>query len=99
MEITPATSVTRTSKVRVAKKSVPKSGNEATPVAAKKPPAVKRARKVVAKKLVVSASVDVAAMVAEAAYYRAEHRQFTPGHELEDWLAAEQQVLADIQGK
>ena len=32
------------------------------------------------------------AMVAEAAYFRAEHRGFCPGHELEDWLAAEIEV-------
>ena len=27
-----------------------------------------------------------------AAYYRAERRGFTPGHELEDWLEAESEV-------
>lgn len=32
------------------------------------------------------------AMVAEAAYYRAEARGFDPGHELDDWLEAEQDV-------
>lgn len=31
-------------------------------------------------------------MIAEAAYYRAERRSFTPGHELEDWLAAEAEI-------
>lgn len=36
------------------------------------------------------------AMVAEAAYFRAERRGFVPGHELEDWLAAESEV-ADMQ--
>lgn len=30
--------------------------------------------------------------IAEAAYYRAEQRGFAPGHELEDWLAAQQQI-------
>jgi hypothetical protein len=34
------------------------------------------------------------AMVAEAAYLRAERRGFTPGHETEDWLAAEIEVDA-----
>ncbi|MGH8316710.1 MAG: DUF2934 domain-containing protein [Steroidobacteraceae bacterium] len=29
------------------------------------------------------------ALIAEAAYYRAEERGFDPGHELEDWLDAE----------
>jgi len=33
-------------------------------------------------------------MIAEAAYYNAEHRGFKPGGELDDWLAAEEQVDA-----
>jgi hypothetical protein len=32
-------------------------------------------------------------MIADAAYYRAECRGFEPGHELEDWLAAENEVV------
>ena len=32
------------------------------------------------------------AMIAEAAYYRAEARGFEAGHELEDWLAAESEI-------
>ncbi len=32
------------------------------------------------------------AMIADAAYFRALQRHFEPGHELEDWLAAEQEV-------
>jgi hypothetical protein len=31
-------------------------------------------------------------MVAEAAYFRAQRRHFDPGHELEDWLAAEAEI-------
>jgi DUF2934 family protein len=31
-------------------------------------------------------------LVALAAYYLAERRRFEPGHELEDWLAAELQI-------
>lgn len=31
--------------------------------------------------------------VAEMAYYKAEKRGFEPGHELEDWLEAEQEYL------
>jgi len=30
--------------------------------------------------------------VAEAAYYRAQQRGFAPGHELEDWLAAQHEI-------
>lgn len=35
--------------------------------------------------------------IAEAAYYRAERRGFGPGHELDDWLAAEKE-LRDSEG-
>lgn len=31
-------------------------------------------------------------MIAEAAYYRAQERGFTPGRELDDWLAAEAEI-------
>jgi Protein of unknown function (DUF2934) len=34
------------------------------------------------------------ALIAEAAYFRAERRGFAPGHEAEDWLAAEAEVDA-----
>jgi hypothetical protein len=41
-------------------------------------------------------------MIAEAAYYRAQQRLFESGYELEDWLAAEDQIdaalrLADLE--
>ncbi len=36
---------------------------------------------------------DRDAKVAELAYYKAESRGFEPGHELEDWLAAEGESL------
>jgi hypothetical protein len=32
--------------------------------------------------------------IAEAAYLRAEQRGFEPGHEIEDWLAAEKEIDA-----
>ena len=38
------------------------------------------------------------ALIAEAAYLRAEHRGFVPGHETEDWLAAEAEVDALLKG-
>jgi hypothetical protein len=31
-------------------------------------------------------------VIAEAAYFRAQRRGFEPGHELEDWLAAELEI-------
>jgi len=35
---------------------------------------------------------DFYQMVSEAAYYRAEKRNFAPGFELEDWAAAEVEI-------
>ena len=35
---------------------------------------------------------EVQRRIAVAAYYRAEQRGFEPGHELEDWIAAEKEV-------
>jgi hypothetical protein len=35
-------------------------------------------------------------MIAVAAYYRALKRSFEPGHELEDWLEAEEEVNATL---
>jgi hypothetical protein len=37
-------------------------------------------------------SESIAEQVAIAAYFKAEARGFEPGHELEDWLAAESEV-------
>jgi len=39
-----------------------------------------------------------AALIAKAAYFRAESRGFAPGHETEDWLAAEAEVDAKLLG-
>ena len=32
-------------------------------------------------------------MIAEAAYYKAESRGFEPGHEMEDWIEAEKEIM------
>lgn len=40
---------------------------------------------------------NVEDMIAEAAYYRAEKRNFSPGHELLDWLEAKNEILKLIQ--
>jgi DUF2934 family protein len=37
-----------------------------------------------------------AALIAEAAFFRAEKRGFAPGHEVADWLAAESEVDARL---
>lgn len=38
-------------------------------------------------------AVDQHKMIAIAAYLRAEQRGFEPGHELDDWLTAEREIV------
>ena len=38
-------------------------------------------------------------LIEEAAYYRAKQRGFEPGHELEDWIQAESEVVARLNGR
>jgi hypothetical protein len=38
----------------------------------------------------------IRAMIAEAAYYRAQKRGFAPGHELQDWIEAEAEVMTRL---
>ena len=35
-------------------------------------------------------------LISEAAYYRAKKRGFAPGHELEDWIQAEAEVMGRL---
>ena len=39
---------------------------------------------------------EIRRLIAEVAYYRAMERGFEPGHELEDWIEAESEVLGRI---
>lgn len=39
---------------------------------------------------------DVRRRIERAAYYKAQARGFTPGYELEDWLAAEREVKQQL---
>lgn len=39
---------------------------------------------------------DIRRLIAEAAYYRAEKRGFTPGAEEQDWCEAEREVRASL---
>ena len=42
-------------------------------------------------------SVNIHSMIAEAAYYKAEKRAFSPGYELYDWLEAKREILKQVQ--
>lgn len=43
-------------------------------------------------------SLDIKAMIAEAAYYKAEKRAFKPGNELRDWLEAKREIIGMVYG-
>ena len=43
-------------------------------------------------------SEETRRQIAEAAYFRAKERGFEPGHELEDWVEAESEVMGRING-
>jgi sterol desaturase/sphingolipid hydroxylase (fatty acid hydroxylase superfamily) len=44
-------------------------------------------------------SVNLDAMIAEAAYYRAEKRNFGPGQDLNDWLEAKKEIIRMVYGE
>ena len=85
MEAAATSSVPTTSIARV--QSKPKA--QLTPVARK--PAVRKSKTIVKD---LPEIVDITAMIAEAAYLIAAGRGFAPGHDVEDWLKAEQQILS-----
>lgn len=71
--------------------------NPATPSVKKAAPRKSTTRRVSAPK--AASFVDPAqraSLIANAAYFRAERRGFAPGRELEDWLAAEAEVDAQL---
>lgn len=42
---------------------------------------------------------ELQAMIAEAAYFRAEQRNFAPGYEQHDWLEAEREIDAMLSNR
>jgi hypothetical protein len=40
--------------------------------------------------------MDLSARIAELAYFKAEQRGFEPGHELDDWCQAEQEINVSL---
>jgi len=42
--------------------------------------------------------INLEAMIAEAAHYKAEKRNFYPGHEIRDWLEAKNEIFRQVYG-
>ena len=95
MEVTPDSSPAKRSRAQ------PKPAAAKKPRAARKSPTAKTTAS--ADAAVVAATLeptpeDVGSMIATAAYYLAAARNFSPGHELDDWLEAERVVHARLYG-
>ncbi|MDD5267435.1 MAG: sterol desaturase family protein [Methylococcales bacterium] len=43
--------------------------------------------------------INIDAMIAEAAYYKAEKRGFSPGNDIRDWLEAKREIIALVYGE
>ena len=99
MEMTPEGSPGKRAKSKV----IVKPAAKAAP-APKKPRAPRKTltTKAAAAETAVAApgpsSEELGGMIATAAYYLAAARNFTPGHELDDWLEAERSVRAKLYG-
>jgi hypothetical protein len=78
------------------KVTVKPAADEAPP--AKKPRAPRKTLTIKSAEVAEPSSEDLGGMIATAAYYLAAARNFTPGHELDDWLEAERSVRARLYG-
>jgi len=68
-------------------------------------PTIKSKRKLIERSIDTDKLVDkverepntvLRAAIEQAAYFRAEARGFVPGHELEDWVAAEADIVGQL---
>jgi len=101
--------MTATDKTPPAQKSAPRRNGTATKTTKRKAPVAKKVAspsqtpKVATPNKTASAPIAVdrdehRRMVAVTAYHKAEQRGFVPGHELNDWLEAENEVRTTLQG-
>jgi len=86
METTPVSTSSRTLKVRTPK------AIDAAPRKSTKAVTVKRKPKSIVKPATPE-PMELTGMIATAAYFIAQKRNFAAGSELDDWLAAEKQVM------
>jgi Protein of unknown function (DUF2934) len=87
MEVSPTLSKP---KVTV-KRTVAKPKSPATAPASK--PTIRKAKPTTKAR---PSDTELGGMIAAAAYHLAAERGFAPGHEVDDWLAAEKKVLAQF---
>lgn len=99
MDVTPSTPTKRSrSKSKAPAESASK------PAAKPRKPRVRKAQSAIStpspETVVATAPTpdELQGMIATAAYYLAEERNFSPGHELDDWLEAERRIQATACG-
>lgn len=81
------------------RRKTPRKPAQATPKPDSKPSATRQASMPMAGGAASEhSSEDTRRRIAEAAYFRAKQRNFEPGHELEDWVEAETEVMGRING-
>lgn len=91
---------TSKSKIRRASKAVPPEQGSVSPSVVPVTGAVKKRRRANrGAQTTACYHEDRHASIAEAAYFRSQLRGFAPGHELEDWLAAEEEVDQRLMGE
>lgn len=82
------------------KATTPKAAAPRTPSRAAAP----RSPKETGEEMAPSARIELSReelqkLISEAAYYRAKQRGFEPGHEVEDWVQAEAEVMRRLGGR
>lgn len=84
---------------KTTKRKAPAARKTASPT--KTPPPVTAPEEIASKPIAEDQAVDQSdqwQMIAVTAYHKAEQRGFVPGYELTDWLEAEHEVRATLQG-
>ena len=80
----------------------PRKAPSKAPAASAKPAAKPAARPAAPQAFEARAEIsaeELRKLIAEAAYYRAKKRGFAPGHEEEDWIQAEAEVLGQMKSR
>jgi hypothetical protein len=87
------------------RRKIPRKTTAATPkpdskaAAPRRSPSEQRAAPMASNLRPEASPEEIRRLIAEAAYYRAQERGFEPGHELEDWVEAESEVMERINGQ
>lgn len=94
MEVTPDAVPPRRARTKAKSDAAPRAAKK--PRASRKPPVVETTTVNVTALTHERSQEEMGGMIAIAAYFLAEQRDFTPGHELDDWLEAERRIHSSL---